>query len=138
MGSAHARKLVTDRETTVCLRCNVAESPRTRMKGLLGRRALCESEGLLIRPAPSIHTWFMRFSIDVVFLDWDMSVVDIVEDLAPWRMASRRQARSVLELPAGEARRRDLRIGDQLRLVEEGKDQRVPVIYVRVPVKEGH
>lgn len=136
MGTTQARTLITDRDTTVCRHCSVAESPRARMKGLLGHRSLAQGEGLLIRPAPSIHTWFMRFSIDVVFLDWDMSVIGIVEELRPWRVASRRQARAVLELPAGEARRRGLRIGDQLRLVEEGPDPRVPVIYVRVPIQE--
>ncbi len=107
------------------------------MKGLLGRRELPPGEGVLIRPAPSIHTWFMRFRIDVVFLDWDMSVIDVVEGLGPFRVASRRRARAVLELAAGEARRRGLRIGDRLRLVEEGREREVPVVFVRVPVEEG-
>ena len=77
----------------------------------------------------------MRFAIDVVFLDWDMSVIGVVEELRPWRMASRRQARAVLELPAGEARRRD-RDWRPAPAGRGGDDPRVPVIYVRVPVQE--
>ena len=53
----------------LCEECVVADNPFTRLRGLLGRRGLGAGEGLLLRPSPSIHTWFMRFAIDVVFLD---------------------------------------------------------------------
>ncbi|MBD0328511.1 MAG: DUF192 domain-containing protein [Thermoleophilia bacterium] len=88
------------------------------MKGLLGRAALPRGEGLLLRPASSIHMWFMRFPIDAVFLDEELRVVRVVRDLLPWRIAAKRGARAVLELPAGEIERRGVREGDQLRLVE--------------------
>ena len=55
--------------TIVCERCTVAESPLTRLRGLLGRDGLEPGEGLLLRPASAVHTYFMRFPIDVVFLD---------------------------------------------------------------------
>jgi uncharacterized membrane protein (UPF0127 family) len=108
----------------VCERCVVADRPHTRLRGLLGRRELPSEEGLLIRPAPSIHTWFMRFPIDVVFMDADLLVLDVVPALKPWRMAARRGARVVLELASGEAARRSVRPGDRLELMREGGAQR--------------
>jgi uncharacterized membrane protein (UPF0127 family) len=69
---------------------------------------------VLLRPAASVHTWFMRFSIDVVFLDRELRVLKIVPRLSPWRVASGRGARAVLELAAGECERRGLRPGDCL------------------------
>jgi hypothetical protein len=70
--------------------------------------------GLLLRPASSIHTWFMRFPIDAVFVGADGTVVRIAGDLQPWRAAGRRGARAVLELPAGECERCGLKPGDRL------------------------
>jgi uncharacterized membrane protein (UPF0127 family) len=107
----------------VCERCEVADSVLTRMKGLLGRSSLSPGEGLLIRPASSIHMFFMRFPIDTVFLDRTFRVIGIVESLRPWRVAGRRGARAVLELPAGETARRGLRPGERLVLAEEEGDQ---------------
>jgi len=104
--------------TVLCERCAVADRPFARMKGLLGRSELPPGEGILIRPASSIHMWFMRFPIDAVFLDDDLRVLRVVSDLQPWRLASRRGARAVIELAAGEARRRALEEGDRLRLVD--------------------
>lgn len=57
---------------------------------------------------------FMRFAIDAVFLDRDMRVAKIAADLRPWRLAGARGAKSVVELPAGEAARRGLNVGDRL------------------------
>jgi uncharacterized membrane protein (UPF0127 family) len=107
----------------VCERCEVADSALKRMKGLLGRSSLGDGEGLLIRPASSIHMFFMRFPIDAVFLDRTLHVVGIAESLHPWRVAGRRGAHAVLELPAGEAARRGLRPGERLVLTEEEGDQ---------------
>ena len=92
--------------TVVCDACLVAESPWLRMKGLLGRRELPEGEGILLRPASSIHMAFMRFPIDAVFLARDLTVVKMKSELAPWRMASKRSAHAVLELPGGTCKRR--------------------------------
>ena len=94
--------------------CVVADSPASRMKGLLGRSELRSGEGLLLRPASSIHTFFMRFPIDAVFLDGGLHVLQISDELRPWRAASRRGAHAVLELPAGESARRGLEVGDKL------------------------
>jgi uncharacterized membrane protein (UPF0127 family) len=86
------------------------------MKGLLGRAQLAEDEGLLLRPASSIHMFFMRFPIDAVFLDRDLNVLKIASHLRPWRIASKRGAKSVLELPTGATGRASLREGDRLSL----------------------
>jgi len=98
----------------VCERCLLAETALARMRGLLGRRALPSGEGILLRPASSVHTAFMRFPIDVVFLDGDLAVLKVVPKLRPWRSASRRRANAVLELRAGECERRGVRVGDRL------------------------
>lgn len=101
-------------------RCTVAERPLARMKGLLGRRELPPGEGILLRPASSVHTAFMRFAIDVVFLDRELEVVRIVPRLRPWRAAAQRGAHATLELAAGEAERTALRPGERLRLEPQG------------------
>ena len=100
----------------MCERCTLADSPLTRLRGLLGRDGLDAGEGLLLQPASSIHTFFMRFPIDAVFLDRSFVVVGIADEVEPWRAASRRGAKAVLELPAGESLRRGLAVGDQLTL----------------------
>jgi uncharacterized protein len=102
--------------TLVCERCVIARSPLRRMKGLLGRSELPGDEGLLLQHEFSIHMFFMRFAIDAVFLDRDLRVVKIAPSLQPWRMASKRGARSVLELAAGVCERRGVREGDRLVL----------------------
>jgi uncharacterized protein len=103
-------------EEPVCERCVVAETPLTRLKGLLGRSAMARGDGLLIRPTASIHTCFMRFPVDAVFLDRDLVVLRAVSDLRAWRVAACRGSRAVLELAAGEISRRGIRPGDRLRL----------------------
>lgn len=97
-----------------CGSCRVADTFLARLLGLAGRRALAAGEGLLLPRTRSVHTHFMRFPLDVVFLDADGRVVRVAEAVRPWRGAGDRRARSVLELAAGEARRRGLRVGDVL------------------------
>lgn len=103
------------RGSVVCVG-ELADRPLPRMRGLIGRPGLPAGEGLLISPAPAIHTAFMRFPIDAVFLDRELCVLEVVEQLRPWRTASKRSARSVLELSAGEAVRRCVSVGDRLEL----------------------
>ena len=102
--------------SVVCERCLLAETPLARIRGLLGRAGLERGEGLLLRPASSIHMWFMRFAIDAVFLGADGEVLRVVPGLKPWRMAAQRGAKTVVELPAGECERVGLRAGDRLAL----------------------
>jgi uncharacterized protein len=107
-------RLVRPDGRVVCERCLVAARPLRRMRGLLGRRDLPQGEGILLRPAASIHTFFMRFSIDAIFLNEDDVVVGIASNVRPWRVAARKRARSVLELTAGESDRRGVAVGDTL------------------------
>jgi len=86
------------------------------MRGLLGRSELPLGEGLVLRRAPAIHTFFMRFAIDAVFVDREMVVVGIEPKVSPWRVVARRRAWAVVALPAGEALRRGIRLGERLAL----------------------
>lgn len=80
----------------------VAASFTSRLRGLLGRSSLPAGEGLLIKPCKGIHTFFMKFSIDVIFLDRDNRIVALNLSLPPNRMTRiYLKAVSVLELPAG-------------------------------------
>src|SRR4051794_2939646 len=87
----------------VCARCEIADTPLKRMRGLLGRAGLDPDEGMLFRPAGSIHMMFMRFAIDAVFCDRDLVVLGVERDLKPWKMAGRKGAKVVVELAAGAA-----------------------------------
>lgn len=94
-----------------------ARTPWTRMVGLLGRASLPPGEGLLLAPAWSIHTWFMRIPIDVVFLDADRRVLRVCPELPAWRLVSgTRKAHTVLEFGAGTLARTPLVPGDLVRL----------------------
>jgi uncharacterized protein len=120
MSRSGGRQLVLRGEggRVVCERCELAETALARARGLLGRSELPGGEGILIRPSFSIHTFFMRFPIDVVFLDRSGFVVDVVRRLKPWRAATRLRARAVLELPSGDAERLTLRVGERLEPME--------------------
>jgi uncharacterized membrane protein (UPF0127 family) len=96
-----------------CEHCRIADRPLSRLRGLLGRRGLEAGEGLMLKPAPSVHTFFMRFPIDAVFLDRDGTVLKM-RTLRPWRVAGSRGAYATLELREGEAERRAIREGDRL------------------------
>ncbi len=91
----------------------VARSFADRARGLIGRPA--ESFAVFIPACRSIHTCFVRAPIDVIFVDRDNGVVAIEPDVPPWRVRiGPRSAQSVLELPAGEAARAALSLGDTI------------------------
>jgi uncharacterized protein len=101
-------------------RVEVAVTRRDRRKGLLGRSSLEPASALIIAPCFSIHTMFMRFDIDAVFVDEDGRVVKVVRDMTPWRIAVDPTAHAVVELPAGSLRDRQVNVGDRLYLLEPG------------------
>jgi uncharacterized protein len=111
-------------------RCLLADRPLARMRGLLGRKELPPGEGILLTPESKIHTWFMRFPIDVVFLGSDFTVLGVREDLQPWRMAGCRGARAVLELRAGTCARHAIRPGDRLSLADVGDEHASVLLLV--------
>src|SRR3989304_816754 len=76
----------------VCERVVVADRAHRRMRGLLGRKYLRQGEGMVLRPGWSIHTAFMRFPIDAVFLDADQVVIKIEPEVGAWRAVSCRGA----------------------------------------------
>ncbi len=98
----------------ICEQVRLADTYATRTVGLLGRRTLPPGQGVVLRPSFSIHTFFMRFPIDVIFLDGDLVVIKITERLSSFRTASCRGAREVVELAAGECARRGLTVGDRV------------------------
>ena len=74
----------------VCARCVVADTFWLRLRGLMLRASLPQDEGMLFRPAGSIHMFFMRFPIDAVFCDRDLVVIGVERDLKPWKTARRK------------------------------------------------
>ena len=83
-------------------RVGVADTRATRAVGLLSRDGLEPGEALWIVPSRGVHTWGMRFAIDVLALDQAGTVIDCVSNLKPWRLRlPRRGTAGVLELPAG-------------------------------------
>lgn len=83
--------------------------------GLIGRKNLKTEQGLWIHHCRSIHTCFMKFPIDCVFVDKILKVKSVKENVKPWRLVfSEPSADSVIELPAGAVNRLNITIGDQL------------------------
>jgi uncharacterized protein len=105
-------------------RVEVAVTRRDRRKGLLGRDTFAASSALIIAPCFSIHTMFMRFDIDAVFVDDDGRAVKVVQGMSPWRIAMQPFAHAVVELPAGSLKDRPVDVGDRLYLLDR-RGQRV-------------
>jgi uncharacterized membrane protein (UPF0127 family) len=91
-----------------------ARTSSERQTGLLKHRGLEPGHGLWIVPCEGIHTFFMKFTIDVVYMDRKKSVRKVVPRLAPWRMSLCLPAHSVIELPAGTIEATGTQAGDQL------------------------
>ena len=103
------------RSTTLAPHLDRASNPFSRFLGLMGRSRLEEGGGLLIEPCSSIHTFFMRFPIDVVFIDRDSRVVRMAENVKPWRiMLGGKGAHAVVELAGGVLAGTAITVGDQL------------------------
>ena len=99
-------------------KARVASSIWSRFWGLMWRRSLPQGEALIIDPCNSVHTLFMRFPIDVTFVDKDRRIVKIAEGVKPFRAAVGRGSRWVIEMPSGAAGRAGLVVGDLLVLTE--------------------
>lgn len=105
-------------DAVVCARTELADTALKRLRGLLGRASLEQGAGMLFRGESSIHSAFMRFRFDAVFMDRDLRVVAVAERIPPWRLRAARGTRNILELAAGEVERTGVESGDQLALVE--------------------
>jgi uncharacterized protein len=100
----------------VATKVEAAFDSKSRNRGLLGRDRLDEGSALILAPCNSIHTFFMRFPIDVAFVAKDGRVVKTAACVRPWRIALALRAFATIELPAGTFDRVDLRSGDTLGL----------------------
>lgn len=105
------------RSTCLADKCEIADSFIKRFKGLMGRNVLKQGHGLLILPCNSIHMCFMKFPLDIVFIDRDNTVVHIIEGIKPWRLSKIvYNAASVIELPVGTIKESLTQVGDKLEL----------------------
>lgn len=105
---------------------DVADDSATRRKGLLGRETLPVGQGLWIVPCQGVHSWAMRFCIDVLYLDRKKRVRKLRTRMQPWRLSFCLTAHSVLELPAGTVERTGTKPGDRLSFeIEDERDTSV-------------
>ena len=103
----------------------VADTRATRAVGLLTRDGLNPGEALWIVPSRGVHTWGMRFAIDVVALDEAGTVIDCVPNMGPWRLRlPRRGTAGVLELPAGTLAASGTHVGHRVLLEMSGQEAR--------------
>jgi uncharacterized protein len=102
------------RQCEVAKRVEVARTAATRRNGLLGRRALAADAGLWLLPCESVHTFFMQFAIDLIYLDRKQRVKKVRAAVPPWRLSACLTAHSVLELAAGVAQTTNTQPGDEL------------------------
>ncbi len=113
--SALQRVTNVTRAAVLATRAEVARGPWGRGVGLLGRAGLGEGEGLVLEPCNSVHTWFMRFVIDVLVLDAQGQVLDLRAEMRPWGMTwPVAGGRVVVELPAGTLARTRTERGDSV------------------------
>ncbi len=112
------RMLLTNitRGTLLADDLEVATTSARRSKGLLGRESLPHGGGLWIAPCESVHTFFMRFPIDLVYVDRALRVKKVRDSVGPWRISACFSAYSIIELPAGVARKTGTKPGDQLEM----------------------
>lgn len=101
----------------ICNSCDVADNFLKRFIGLMGKKELKDGEGLLIKPCKSVHMFFMRFKIDIIFLDHDLKVIKIIEGLKSWNISPYvKESYYVLELPHDIISNKDINIGNILKL----------------------
>lgn len=113
------RLLNTSKNLVIVNNLERAESLFARLKGLLGRTSLACDSALWIDECSSIHTFFMRFAIDVVFVDSSLKVKKVFTDIQPWRIILPVWgARSVIEFAAGVTTKMQIKSGDQLNVVD--------------------
>jgi uncharacterized protein len=99
-----------------------AFEPAARRKGLLGRDAFEAGSAMVIAPTNAIHTFWMRFSIDVVFVRRNGTVVKVQRNVPPWRAVVALRSYAVIELPSGTVGPHDINVGDVLALTPAAAD----------------
>jgi uncharacterized membrane protein (UPF0127 family) len=110
-------KLQTKEGFVICHKMIVASDTIARMKGLMFSEAMPDCDGFLIAPGNSIHTFFMRYPLDLVFLDKNFKVIKVIYSLGPWRMTRMYfRSRQVLEMKAGTLKK-NLTAGEVLEAI---------------------
>ncbi len=103
------------RNTEIGARIEIARTAARRNKGLLGRSGLNSGEGLWIVPCEAVHTFAMKFAIDLLYMDKSLRVVKVRHAVRPGRISGALRAHSVIELPAGTLAATQTQPGDQLQ-----------------------
>ena len=107
------------RNTVLADAAEVADTSEKRRTGLLKHERLDAGQGLWIVPCESVHSFFMKFAIDLIYLDRNKKVRKVRHRMAPWRLSMCLTAHSILELPAGAAAATGTQAGDQLEIEEQ-------------------
>jgi uncharacterized membrane protein (UPF0127 family) len=102
--------------STLADHVELASDSKGRTRGLLGRESLADGSVLIIAPCNAVHTFFMRFTIDVVFTDRDGQVLKVCRHLKPWRIGAALGAFAALEFPAGWTDRSGIAKGDYVKV----------------------
>lgn len=111
------RIINTTKSTTLSKKVEVADSFFKRFKGLMFRERMLWEEALIFYNSPSIHTFFMKFPIDIVFLDGDMKVMKIARNFKPWRVVSCFKSYLTIEFPSSKTAEENLDVGDILEIL---------------------
>jgi uncharacterized protein len=111
---------VLNQDRIIVQKCEIANTFFKRLKGLLGKKDFPENGGLYIPKCNSIHMFFMKFPIDVLFLDQNKKIVFLLEEFSPWKIkATVKKAIATLELPSGTIKKHSLKVGDTLGFIEK-------------------
>jgi uncharacterized membrane protein (UPF0127 family) len=105
------------KDTILAKNASLADVLFTRIKGLLGKNILGQEEALIIKPCSAIHTFFMRFAIDVLFVDRKNRIVALKENFKPYKISQVFfKASYVVELPSGTVSKTNTAVGDEIEL----------------------
>lgn len=115
-----------NRGTVLARTIEVALDSKTRRRGLLGRDCLPEGAALIIAPCNAVHTFFMRFPIDIVFVARDGTVVGTRQNVRPWRMAAALRAFATIEMASGAISASGVRPGDRIVVTPRPRPEEVP------------
>ncbi len=107
--------------TKLASSAKVASNFSSRLFGLMFKKNIRDEEALIFYQAPSIHTFFMRFPIDILFLGRQMKVKRIVCGLRPWRLSVCWGASTTIELPSGKIRQTKVQVGDKITIISQSQ-----------------
>ncbi|MEG6612971.1 DUF192 domain-containing protein [Pseudoclostridium thermosuccinogenes] len=106
------------KQQVICTEISIADTFMRRFLGLMGKKEIPPGKGLIITPCNSIHTFFMRMPLDIIFIDKSNIALHVIENLQPWRISPViLNARSVIEVPSGTVKKTGTTQGDRLEIV---------------------